>query len=185
MVQKGNGRISSGRDVHEKTTEHHSADRASYYGVRGGHRRLQQLHRHENLSGKLGSSARELFADLRDLHAVRAAKLDRTEAVGRSVEERRHRPCWQHRGGYAGQQGVVALQRLLSVQRKHAVPHGGRPPGQRRQHQRRFSGDVQRGRADRLHLHGHLRRAQDRVRHAAEPEHDAGRRDLYRPRGQL
>ena len=55
----------------------------------------------------------------------------------------------------------------------------------RRQHERRFSGDVQRGRADRLHLHGELRRAQDRVRHAAEPEHDAGRRDLYRPRGQL
>lgn len=44
---------------------------------------------------------------------------------------------------------------------------------------------LQRGRADRLHLHGHLRRAQDRVRHAAEPDHDAGRRDLYRPRGQL
>lgn len=43
------------------------------------------------------------------------------------------------------------------------------PPGQRRQPQRRFSGDVQRGRADRLHLHGELRRAQDRVRHAAEP----------------
>ena len=38
---------------------------------------------------------------------------------------------------------------------------------------------------DRLHLHGELRRAQDRVRHAAEPEHNAGRRDLYRPRGQL
>lgn len=44
---------------------------------------------------------------------------------------------------------------------------------------------YQRGRADRLHLHGELRRAQDRVRHAAEPEHNAGRRDLYRPRGQL
>lgn len=58
-------------------------------------------------------------------------------------------------------------------------------PGQRRQHQRRFSGDVQRGRADRLHLHGELRRAQNRVCHAAEPERDAGRRDLYRPRGQL
>lgn len=41
------------------------------------------------------------------------------------------------------------------------------------------------GGADRLHLHGELRRAQNRVRHAAEPEHDAGRRDLYRSRGQL
>ena len=91
MVQKGNGRISSGRDVHEKTTEHHSADRASCYGVRSGHRRLQQLHRYENLLGELGSSARELFADLQDLRAVRAAKLDRTESVGRSVGERRQR----------------------------------------------------------------------------------------------
>lgn len=57
--------------------------------------------------------------------------------------------------------------------------------GQRRQHQRRFSGDVQQGRANRLHLYGNLRRAEDRVCDADEPQSDAGRRDLHRYRGQL
>lgn len=48
-----------------------------------------------------------------------------------------------------------------------------------------FSGDVQQGRANRLHLYGNLRRAEDRVCDADEPQSDAGRRDLHRYRGQL
>ena len=47
-----------------------------------------------------------------------------------------------------------------------------------------FSGDVQQGRANRLHLYGNLRRAEDRVCDADEPQSDAGRRDLHRYRGQ-
>ena len=38
------------------------------------------------LSGKLESSARKLCANLQDLHAVRAEKLDRAEPVGQPDE---------------------------------------------------------------------------------------------------
>ena len=73
---------------------------------------------------------------------------------------------------------VVALQRFLYGQSELAVSNSRWAKGQRRQHRRRFSGDVQQGRANRLHLYGDLWRVQDRVRDADEPQSDAGRRDL-------
>lgn len=35
----------------------------------------------------------ESFSQISETFTLCAAKLDRTESVGRSVEERRHRPC--------------------------------------------------------------------------------------------